>query len=53
MNLSVVYGLSLLALCGLACILLLLADRWPVPARVKLGIILVMVACGAVIGMYP
>ena len=52
-TLPVIYALALLALCGVGFILCLIADRWTIAARMKLGIILVIIACCAVIGMRP
>lgn len=53
MNLSVVYAFSLLILCAAGCVLTLIADEWPLEARIRLAILLVIVACIAVLGMYP
>lgn len=53
MNLSVFYALCVLVLCGTGFVLNLIADRWPVPARIRLGIVLVVVCCCAMLGMYP
>lgn len=49
---SEVFGITLLFLCALALVLLFITERWTVPIRMKLGIVLVVVAACSILGMY-
>lgn len=49
---SEVFGLALLFLCISAMVMLVLVE-WKAEHRIKLGVVLFIIACCAVLGMYP
>lgn len=47
------YAVALVILSGAGCILCLIADEWAIETRIRLGIVLVMVCCFAILALYP